>query len=37
VAARNRAGGGACFTLCLPLPPQPELPPPEGGETEHGR
>ena len=37
VAARNRAGGGACFTLRLPLPPQPELPPPEGGETEHGR
>jgi two-component system sensor histidine kinase KdpD len=34
VSARNRAGGGACFVLHLPLPPQPERPPPEdnGGE-----
>lgn len=37
VAARNREGGGACFTLHLPLPPQPELPPPEGDGTEAGR
>lgn len=29
VEARNRDGGGACFTLRLPLPPQPERPPPE--------
>lgn len=37
VTARNREGGGACFTLRLPLPPQPELPPPEDAETEAGR
>ncbi|MCK6398928.1 DUF4118 domain-containing protein [Thauera aminoaromatica] len=29
VSAHNRAGGGACFVLQLPLPPQPERPPPE--------
>ena len=29
VAAHNRPGGGACFTLRMPLPPQPEPPPPE--------
>ena len=29
VGAHNRAGGGACFVLRLPLPPQPEHPPPE--------
>ncbi|HNC66303.1 MAG TPA: DUF4118 domain-containing protein [Thauera aminoaromatica] len=29
VSAHNRAGGGACFVLQLPLPPQPDRPPPE--------
>ena len=29
VSAHNRAGGGACFELQLPLPAQPERPPPE--------
>lgn len=34
VSARNRAGGGACFVLHLPLPPQPERPPPEDDDGE---
>ena len=29
VAARNQPSGGACFTLQMPLPTQPEPPPPE--------
>lgn len=29
VAAHNRPSRGACFTLRMPFPPQPELPPPE--------
>lgn len=37
VRAQNRDGAGACFTLRLPLPPQPELPPSEGDEPDTGR
>jgi two-component system sensor histidine kinase KdpD len=37
VEARNRSGSGACFTLRLPLPPQPERPPPEDGDAGGGQ
>ncbi len=37
VSAHPRAGGGACFVLHLPLPPQPDGPPPEDDEAEPTR
>jgi two-component system, OmpR family, sensor histidine kinase KdpD len=37
VSAHNRAGGGACFELQLPLPAQPERPPPEDEAGEPAR
>ena len=37
VEARNRERGGACFTLRLPLPPQPDAPPPEDGLMDPSR
>ena len=37
VSAHNRAGGGTCFELQLPLPAQPERPPPEDEAGEPAR